>query len=54
MSRAPKFGRNRLILFKKGSVSRWVNSKIEYTNLLCVFKILKAINQLTITFAITT
>ena len=54
ISKAPKLGKNLLILFKNGSVSLYVNSKIEKTNLLEVFNILNAINQLITTFAITT
>ena len=54
MSKGPKLGRNRLILFKKGSVNLCVSSRNAYTNLLYVFKMLKAINQLIITLAITT
>ena len=54
ISKDPKLGKKRLILFSMGSVKRYVNSKIEKTNLFCVFKTLKATNQLIITFAITT
>ena len=54
ISNAPRLGRNLRILFKIGSVNRYVKSKIAYTNLLDVFKTLKATNQLTTTFAITT
>ena len=54
ISKDPKLGKNLLIRFKKGSVNLWVSSSIEYTNLLCVFNILKAINQLITTLAITT
>ena len=54
ISKDPKFGRNLLIRFRNGSVNLYVSSKIELTNLLYVFKILKAINQLIITLAITT
>tara|TARA_Y100001936_G_C15927779_1_gene587640 strand:+ start:299 stop:463 length:165 start_codon:yes stop_codon:yes gene_type:complete len=54
MSKAPRLGKNALILFKNGSVNLYVKSKIEYTNLLEVFKILKATSQLITTLAITT
>ena len=54
ISKDPKLGKNLLIRFKKGSVNLQVSSNIEYTNLLCVFKMLKAINQLIITLAIIT
>ncbi len=54
ISKEPKLGKNLLILVKNGSVNLYVSSNIEKTNLLLVFKTLKAINQLIITFAITT
>ena len=54
ISKAPKLGKNLLILFKIGSVNRYVKSRTEYTNLLEVLSTLKATNQLIITFAITT
>ena len=54
ISSEPKFGKKRLILFKKGSVNLQLNSKIAYTNLFWVLRTLKAINQLTITLAMTT
>ena len=54
ISKFPKLGKNLLILFKNGSVNLCVSSKIEKTNLFCVFKILKVINQLMKTLAITT
>ena len=54
MSKAPRLGKNALILFKNGSVNLYVKSKIEYTNLLEVFKMLKATSQLITTLAITT
>ena len=54
ISKAPKLGKNLLILFKIGSVNRYVKSRTEYTNLFEVFSILNATNQLIITFAITT
>ena len=53
ISNAPRFGKKALILLRKGSVIRYVKSKTEYTNLFPVLIILKATNQLNITFAIT-
>ena len=54
ISNAPRLGKKPLILLSIGSVSLYVNSNIEYTNLFEVFKTLKAINQLITTLAITT
>ena len=54
MSNEPKLGKKRLILFNIGSVNRCVKSRTEYTNLFEVLSTLNAINQLMITFAITT
>ena len=48
----PKVGINLLILFKAGSVSLYVASRIEKTNLFCVLSILNATNQLRIAFII--
>ncbi|SVE26856.1 uncharacterized protein METZ01_LOCUS479710, partial [marine metagenome] len=45
-------GMKRLILFKAGSVNLWVASRIAKTNLFCVFKTLKATNQLRMAFII--
>ena len=54
MSKVPKLGKNLLILFKIGSVNRYEKSKMEYTNLFEVLRILNATNQLIITLAMTT
>ena len=54
MSKAPKLGKYLLILFKIGSVNRYEKSKMEYTNLFEVLRILNATNQLIITLAMTT
>ena len=46
MSTGPKFGRNLLIKLSGGAVNLYETSNIEYTNLLLVFNILKAMSQL--------
>jgi hypothetical protein len=48
----PKVGKKRLILFSAGSVNLLVVSSTEKTNRFCVFRILKATNQLEIALMI--
>ncbi len=54
MSTGPKFGRNLLIKLSGGAVNLYETSNIEYTNLLLVFNILKAMSQLITALIIST